>query len=580
MRGLFVTFEGIDRSGKTTQAELLSRALGDDAVGVREPGGTEAGELVRTILKDATVPLAPETEALLFAAARAELVGQVILPALAEGRVVISDRFLDSSLAYQGGARGLGIEDVAHVNRFATRSLRPDLTFLLEIDTATAASRAGESDRFEEEGDAAPGGGGRRLRAADRARPGALAPDRRDPGARRGARRRAGRGRGAAQRGRGMSAVAGLAGTEDHPQARIVLAGALADRPSHAYLFHGPAGTGKRTVARAFAAELLAEGSEEPDAVRLRVEHGTHPDLTWVRPTGAHVMRVEDVAEPVVAAAARTPFESARRVFVLERVDTMNDEVANRLLKTLEEPPAFVHLILLTDALGRVIETVVSRCQLVRFEPLPAERIAAALRAEGVPDERAEACARLALGNASRARFLASPEGEELRAEVEHFVASALHGGGAEGAEPWRPLLERAERRREEAEEAAGLERDRRLEMEPKGRERRAIERDMEESAKREARRARTEVLDLGLSLAELSFRDLVCLAEEAPEAVLAVDQADGLAEQARGRDPRRLREAAERCEDLRQALELNVSEDLALSALGFRLAALAGAQR
>ena len=197
-----------------------------------------------------------------------------------------------------------------------------------------------------------------------------------------------------------------------------------------------------------------------------------------------------------------------------------------------------MHLILLTDALGRVIETVVSRCQLVRFEPLPAERIAAALLAEGVPDERAEACARLALGNASRAHFLASPEGEELRAEVEHFVASALKGGGAEGAEPWRPLLERAERRREQAEEAAALERDRRLEMEPKGRERRAIERDLEESAKREARRARTEVLDLGLSLAELSFRDLVCLAEEAPEAVLAVDRADGLAEQARGPRP------------------------------------------
>ena len=152
MRGLFVTFEGIDRSGKTTQADLLCRALGDAALGVREPGGTDAGERVRTILKDATVPLAPETEALLFAAARAELVSQVILPALAEGRVVVSDRFLDSSLAYQGGARGLGIEDVAHINRFATRSLRPDLTFLLEIDPATAAARAGESDRFEDEG--------------------------------------------------------------------------------------------------------------------------------------------------------------------------------------------------------------------------------------------------------------------------------------------------------------------------------------------------------------------------------------------------------------------------------------------
>ena len=150
-----------------------------------------------------------------------------------------------------------------------------------------------------------------------------------------------------------MSAAAvALAGTEDHPQARIVLSNALEGSPSHAYLFHGPAGVGKRTVARAFAAELLASGSADPDDVRLRVAHGTHPDLTWVRPSGAHVMRVDDVDQPVVMAATRTPFEASRRVFVLERVDTMNDEVANRLLKTLEEPAPFVHLILLTDALG------------------------------------------------------------------------------------------------------------------------------------------------------------------------------------------------------------------------------------
>ena len=152
MRGLFVTFEGIDRSGKTTQARLLCEALGADALGVREPGGTEAGERVRAILKDQSISLAPETEALLFAAARAELVSEVILPALAEDRVVVSDRFLDSSLAYQGGARGLGIEDVERVNRFATRALRPDVTFLLEIDPAEAAARAGERDRFEQEG--------------------------------------------------------------------------------------------------------------------------------------------------------------------------------------------------------------------------------------------------------------------------------------------------------------------------------------------------------------------------------------------------------------------------------------------
>jgi dTMP kinase len=152
MRGLFVTFEGIDRSGKTTQARLLCEALGDEALGVREPGGTEAGERVRELLKDERVPLGPEAEALLFAAARAELVEKVIRPGLDAGRVVVSDRFLDSSLAYQGGARGLGVEEVERVNRFATGGLVPDLTFLLEIDPVAAAARAGEHDRFEGEG--------------------------------------------------------------------------------------------------------------------------------------------------------------------------------------------------------------------------------------------------------------------------------------------------------------------------------------------------------------------------------------------------------------------------------------------
>ena len=153
MRGLFVTLEGIDRSGKTTQAALLLEALGDEAVGVREPGGTPAGERVRDVLKDPAVQLSPEAEALLFAAARAELVSEVIRPALAAGRVVVSDRYLDSSLAYQGSARGLGVEAVERVNRFATSGLEPDLTLLLDLDPAAAAARAREEDRFEQEGE-------------------------------------------------------------------------------------------------------------------------------------------------------------------------------------------------------------------------------------------------------------------------------------------------------------------------------------------------------------------------------------------------------------------------------------------
>jgi dTMP kinase len=154
MAGLFVTFEGVDRAGKTTQAGMLRDALGDRAVAVREPGGTPAGERIREILKDGSIELSPVSEALLFAAARAELVERVIRPALEDGKVVVSDRYLDSSLAYQGEGRGLGVDEVARVNRFATGGLEPDITFLLELDLAAAAARGGEADRFEDEGQA------------------------------------------------------------------------------------------------------------------------------------------------------------------------------------------------------------------------------------------------------------------------------------------------------------------------------------------------------------------------------------------------------------------------------------------
>jgi len=378
-----------------------------------------------------------------------------------------------------------------------------------------------------------------------------------------------------------------VAGTEAHPQARMTLSAALAGDASHAYLFHGPSGVGKRTAARAFAAELLARNSPDPGNARHRVLDGAHPDLTWVRPTGAHVMRTDDVADPVVSAATRTPFESDKRVFVLERVDTMNDEVANRLLKTLEEPPPFVHLILLTDSLGQVIPTVVSRCQLVRFDPLPAPRIAEALVGEGVPAERAGACARLALGNGARARFLASEEGEALLADVDRLVGRALAGGGQTAGEPeaWRGLLDRAEERRLAAEAQVAEQAAARLASEPKGRDRSAIEKQFEDAAKRDGRRARTGLLDLGLTLAALRFRDLVCLGEGAHDAALDRAGAETLIAAAADPDddgpsvvdPRRLRVAAERCEDARLSLELNVTEDLALEALGFRLAQLVG---
>src|SRR5205085_10469723 len=193
-----------------------------------------------------------------------------------------------------------------------------------------------------------------------------------------------------------------LALLDRHPHASAVLKPALEPgaRASHAYLFHGPEGAGKRAAAKAMAAELLSAGSDDPDSARARALSGAHPDLTWVTPSGAHEILVSDIDEPVVAAASKTPFEALRRVFVIERVDELGDEAANRMLKTLEEPASLVHLILLTDRLGEVLPTIRSRCQLVRFDAPPIERVAAGLEEQGVAADVATACARLTLGDA------------------------------------------------------------------------------------------------------------------------------------------------------------------------------------
>jgi dTMP kinase len=153
---MFVTFEGIDGCGKTTQAELLAAALREDGrnvVATREPGGTDLGERIRALLLDGG-DVSPWAEAALFAAARAQLVDEVVTPALREGADVVCDRYLDSSLAYQGIARGLGVDAVLQLNLQATRSTLPDRTFVFLIDPEEAARRSatGSPDRIEREG--------------------------------------------------------------------------------------------------------------------------------------------------------------------------------------------------------------------------------------------------------------------------------------------------------------------------------------------------------------------------------------------------------------------------------------------
>ncbi len=149
---MFISLEGVDGSGKSTQARLLAEALGERTVAIREPGGTEAAERIRGLLADPQLPLEPLAELLLFLAARADLTERVIRPALEAGRDVVADRFSDSSVAYQGAARGLGVGEVISLCDRATDGLWPDLTVLLKIDPEDSLGRAAGEDRFEAEG--------------------------------------------------------------------------------------------------------------------------------------------------------------------------------------------------------------------------------------------------------------------------------------------------------------------------------------------------------------------------------------------------------------------------------------------
>jgi dTMP kinase len=158
-RGRLITIEGLDGAGKTTLAAALRDELtrrGIDARLLREPGGAELSERIREVVKDPGLKVGARAEALLYAAARAQLVEEELEPLLAAGTWVVLDRFVDSSLAYQGAARGLGIEAVREVNRFGTGGLEPDRTLLLRVEPATGAARQacrGAPDRLERSGD-------------------------------------------------------------------------------------------------------------------------------------------------------------------------------------------------------------------------------------------------------------------------------------------------------------------------------------------------------------------------------------------------------------------------------------------
>lgn len=361
------------------------------------------------------------------------------------------------------------------------------------------------------------------------------------------------------------------AATASHAHARALLTSALASEPSHAYLFHGPRGVGKAEAARAFAAALLTDGAPDPDNAYGRALRGAHPDLTWVTPSGAHEMLLADIAEPVVRGATRTPMEGARRVFVIERAETMSDAVANSMLKTLEEPAAYVHFILISSQIERVLPTIASRCQAVRFDAVPATAIAELLESEGVEPIRAISCAMLSGGDVELARELASSDGDAMRSEAGRIVGCALRG--VSGRErPWEGVLARATEAGELAEQHSLSELEAALEAFPKGREKTAAQKEGEQTAHRIARRVRSDSLDTSLRICSLLLRDIAAAAGGAGDLIMARDRADSIARSAEGRKVGQLLDAAFAVEETRRQLGRNVAEELTLQAQSFRL--------
>jgi DNA polymerase III subunit delta' len=357
--------------------------------------------------------------------------------------------------------------------------------------------------------------------------------------------------------------------TRHQLRAGATLAAALAS-PGHAYLFRGPRGSGKAAAARAFAAELLAEGAPDPADVRRRalMDPSPHPDLVWLRPPGAQHL-VEDVRESVIRASSLSPAEGRRRVFVIEEAEDLRDESQNALLKTLEEPAPFAHLILICSEPEQLSETILSRCAPVEFGPLTPDAVLEVLGA----GEEAAAAARLSGGDVELARLLLSERGAALRSAAESAARSARAAEPA--AEPWRGLLDLAS----EAGEEAGAAEERRLLEEAEATARRGrkgkLTREAIEQVRRTERRARTRALDLALALCCDWYRDLAAVAAGADDVVLNADRLPQLREDAEGLDPARSRAAVEWVLDTRRRMLVNVSEELALEALWLRLRAV-----
>jgi DNA polymerase-3 subunit delta' len=355
--------------------------------------------------------------------------------------------------------------------------------------------------------------------------------------------------------------VSGFESVPEQHEAKRLLAAALQEGPAHAYLFHGPAGVGKRELARQFAAELLGD--------HARVERGSHPDLYLLEPLGEQI-RIDDIRELRRDLHMR-PFEAERRVYLVFGADSLNEDAADALLKDLEEPPPYAVVVLAAERLGPLPETIRSRCQLVPFRRLsePAVRQAVRERSPELGEEEVTTLARVAGGRLGRALQLLDA-GAARRRETLIGVARAVYTEpDFEPADGVEALLLGIAERGVEARSAAEVQVEA---LEMTGRE-------AEQRVRRAQRGAEREELLAELEDLESWYRDLVVVAAGAEATAVHVDR---LVELRTDATIERMHAAERACELVREAWrkaeELQVSTPLALEALLIRLRGELGA--
>ena len=343
-----------------------------------------------------------------------------------------------------------------------------------------------------------------------------------------------------------------FAGVVGQPAA-VELLRTSAAAPVHAYLFVGPRGSGKRHLARAFAAAVLSDGLEPEAAARAAALAGDehHPDLRVVERVGPAISSAQ--ADEIVALASRTPVEGDRKVIVLDEFHLVSPQVGPKLLKTIEEPPAGTIFVVLAEQVTPDLVTIASRCVRVDLPPVADALVAETLVGEGVPPDAAAQAATAAAGDLSRARLLASDERLAIRRRGWAEVPHRLDGSGAAAYDAVEELLAAiddaaATLKQRQGDELAELQE----RVEQYG-ERGAGRKELEERHKRELRRHRTDELRFGLTVLARTYRDRLADVADPGPLLRSLDAVGSTAE----------------------ALVRNPNERLQLQALFLRLAPL-----